>query len=50
MQQYDGALREFGFPVVKVVLHGIVGMEAIDVQQVHRSIGKLGDGLIEGSA
>src|SRR6185312_16175644 len=41
VKQHDGAIRQFWPPAVKVVSHGLVGVKAVDVEEIDRAIGEM---------
>jgi hypothetical protein len=49
MQQYDRMLGEFGLPTLKIVPDGVVGVETVDMQEVHGAVGEYGEGLVKSS-
>ena len=48
VKQHHGTLAQLTLPAFKVVAHGFVGVQAVDVQQVHAAIGYVGQGLVKG--
>ena len=50
MKEDDRAVAEFGAPGFVVGLDGVIGVQAIDVQQVHGRVGDVRQGLVKGHA
>ena len=48
VEQHHSARAQLALPGFKVVAHGFVGVQAVDVQQVHAAIGYVGQGLVKG--
>src|SRR5258707_1081834 len=48
VQEHHSTGPELWKPGLEVVCHGIVGMQAVDVQHVKATVFKFRDGLIEG--
>jgi len=50
VEKNDGAFGQFGTPGFVVMLDSVVEVQAVDVKEVHRGIGDIRQGLIEGHA
>ncbi len=50
MKENDAAGRQFRQPRVEVVLHGFVGMKAVNVEEVDRAFVELSQGVVEQAA
>ena len=50
VKQHDGAFRQFWPPRVEVVTGRLVGVVAVDVQEVDRRVGEVAVRLVEGLA
>src|SRR5271166_844943 len=49
MQEHEAAGLHFRKPVAKIVRHGIVGMQSVDMEQTDGSICKLGERIVKAS-
>ena len=50
MKKNHSAVRHFWEPSFKIMAHRFVGVQAVDVQQIHAAIGKLRQSLVKGHA
>lgn len=50
MEEDEGVGGELGQPGVEVVGDGVVGVEAVDVEEIDGGVGEAADGLVEGAA
>ena len=50
VEQHHRAVRQFRQPRFEIVLDRVVGMQAVDVQQIDRAVGEIGQRLVESHA
>ncbi len=50
VEQHDRAVGELGQPGLEIVPDSLVGVHAVDVQQVHAAVGELAERLVERAA
>ncbi|MNT02127.1 hypothetical protein D3C72_1366150 [compost metagenome] len=50
VKKHNPALAELGQPALEIMANGFVGMQTVNVQQIHAAIGKAAEGLIKAHA